>query len=117
MAAFLFGGPAMPAYALFRRLSGFAAATALGAGIALVCSADSAVETVIEFFGQNGDTGSDPVAPLIRGSDGNFYGTTVQGGDFDDGIVFRMGPLGGVTVLHSFLNTTADGQVPKARLL
>src|ERR1019366_2301210 len=39
--------------------------------------------------------GSDPVAGLVQGSDGSFYGTTEYGGTNDSGTVFKFSvPLG-----------------------
>jgi uncharacterized repeat protein (TIGR03803 family) len=53
-------------------------------------------ESVVYGFGsqENIADGSDPVAGLIRGPDGNFYGTTVQGGDksCNCGVVFEFTP-------------------------
>ena len=49
------------------------------------------VETILYDFAQNGD-GIAPNAALIRDSAGNLYGTTVQGGAFSSGIVFRFTP-------------------------
>ena len=40
-----------------------------------------------------------PVAGLIRASEGNFYGTTLQGGRENAGVVFRTTPTGEVTIL------------------
>ena len=50
---------------------------------------------------------------LIQGSDGNFYGTTANGGAYGKigyGTVFQITPKGVLTILHSF-NLT-DGSVP-----
>jgi uncharacterized repeat protein (TIGR03803 family) len=47
---------------------------------------------------------------LTLGADGNFYGTTVTGGSFGFGTVFRITPTGTLTTLHSF-NAT-DGEFP-----
>ncbi len=51
--------------------------------------------------------GSYPGAGLVKGSDGNFYGTTSQGGANDGGEIFQITPSGTLTVLHSFVR--ADG--------
>ena len=50
--------------------------------------------------------GSSPLGGLARGSDGAFYGTTYQGGDFGMGTVFRITSDGGYKVLWSFRNGT-----------
>jgi uncharacterized repeat protein (TIGR03803 family) len=57
-----------------------------------------------------------PNAPLIQATDGNFYGTTLQGGANDAGNVFKMTPGGVVTILHTFTNR-ADGGFPSAGLI
>ena len=33
---------------------------------------------------------------------GDLYGTTSQGGDFDEGTIFKVSPAGAIEVLHSF---------------
>ncbi|HTS16748.1 MAG TPA: choice-of-anchor tandem repeat GloVer-containing protein [Verrucomicrobiae bacterium] len=48
--------------------------------------------------------GADPGAGLIQGSDGNFYGTTYQGGANGFGTVFRITSTGTLTTLWSFTN-------------
>lgn len=48
--------------------------------------------------------GSHPYAPLLLASDGNFYGTTVGGGTFNNGSIFRISPSGVFTNLFSFIS-------------
>jgi uncharacterized repeat protein (TIGR03803 family) len=59
--------------------------------------------------------GTQPLAGLIKGSDGNFYGTTNQGGTSSVGTVFKMDSSGTVTTLHSFAGS--DGSFPSVGLI
>ena len=46
---------------------------------------------LIQFSGTNGFTpGANPLSSLVQGTDGNFYGTTVNGGAYNKGTVFRL---------------------------
>ena len=63
------------------------------------------------------DDGAIPVSGVIQGFDGNFYGTTSQGGNPGPGTVFQITPQGHVTILHSFSQTTSDGNTPEAGLI
>lgn len=55
--------------------------------------------------------GSAP-ASLALGSDGNVYGTTIYGGQFNEGTIFEVLADGSETVLYSFGATGGDGQHP-----
>src|SRR5437660_15861 len=64
--------------------------------------------TVLHAF--NGMDGATPQAPLLQASDGNFYGTTYNGGDDGhgcvqgcDGTIFKITPQGQFTLLHTFV--------------
>jgi uncharacterized repeat protein (TIGR03803 family) len=62
-------------------------------------------------FSFHGNDGSDPEAGMVKGNDGNFYGTTQSGGaNGDNGTVFKISPAGSLTTLHSF--DGADGNYP-----
>jgi len=54
------------------------------------------------------------MAPLIQGSDGNFYGTTIVGGASGGGEVFKVDSTGSMDVLYNFCSQAncADGQSP-----
>ncbi|HUD83526.1 MAG TPA: choice-of-anchor tandem repeat GloVer-containing protein, partial [Candidatus Saccharimonadales bacterium] len=63
---------------------------------------------VVSFSG--GSSGTAAYSPIAQGTDGNFYGTTVEGGDNSDGTVFKVTTNGALTTLHQFDAT--DGAVP-----
>ncbi len=56
----------------------------------------------------NTNTGSFPRGSLVKGTDGNFYGLTYQGGANGYGTVFKITPTGTLTVLRN-LDYTNDG--------
>ena len=64
--------------------------------------------------------GYDPLAPLVQGVDGNFYGTTAFGGAMGFGTAFKVSPTGVLTTLHSFCSPAgcyADGSFPYGGLV
>ena len=68
---------------------------------------------------KNCPDGSAPRASLVLASDGNFYGTTQEGGKYGDGTVFRVSPAGTFRSLYSFcaLTNCPDGAGPSAALV
>ena len=76
-------------------------------------------ETVLHSF--TGADGIEPSAPLIRDATGNLYSTAFRGGsagscnNFGCGTVFKLDPLGNLTVLHAFTGGS-DGRNPSAGL-
>ncbi len=63
----------------------------------------------------DGSDGSASIAALWQASDGDFYGTTSQGGANNHGAIFKMTPGGTLTTLHSL--TGRDGDAPFAGLV
>jgi uncharacterized repeat protein (TIGR03803 family) len=59
--------------------------------------------------------GGAPIASLVPGRDGNFYGVADYGGAKNDGTVFKITPSGVFTTLYSFSGT--DGQSPTGALV
>jgi uncharacterized repeat protein (TIGR03803 family) len=76
----------------------------------------SGTETVLYTFAGGTIDGATPEAGVIQGSDGNFYGNTLQGGASGLGTVFKLTPSGTETILHSF-SGSSDGANPGANLL
>lgn len=71
----------------------------------------SGTETVLHNF-TGGADGIIPIGGLVRDSAGNLYGTTSQGGTFNDGVLFKISPGGKETILHTFTSSTTDGKYP-----
>ncbi len=63
--------------------------------------------------------GASPAGGLVQGSDGNFYGTTEEGGTNNGGTVFQITPSGTPTTLYSFCAQRGcpDGEYPFAGLV
>ncbi|MGC2109399.1 MAG: choice-of-anchor tandem repeat GloVer-containing protein [Candidatus Korobacteraceae bacterium] len=78
-------------------------------------------EKVLHNFANNGTDGTFPYAGLIFDAAGNLYGTTSEGGDYNEGTVFKMMPngSGGWTEkkLHNFGINGTDGMYPYAGLI
>ncbi len=72
-------------------------------------------ETVLYPF-TGGRDGGEPVAGVIQDAAGNFYGTTMAGGNSGNGVVFELSKSGKETVLHSFTGGN-DGGTPVAGLI
>jgi uncharacterized repeat protein (TIGR03803 family) len=101
-----------------------------GCGTVFKITPAGALTTIYSFCSQPDCTdGADPLAGLVLGTDGNFYGTTNIGGgpqvciylDQEEscGTVFKITPAGVLTTLYSFCshgNPCTDGQLPQAAL-
>ena len=78
------------------------------AGRTFRASAQTVTETTLHSFAGYPTDGSDLVAGLAQGSDGNFYGAAPYGGIDDIGTVFRISPSGSYTDLYSFGSSGAE---------
>jgi uncharacterized repeat protein (TIGR03803 family) len=94
-------------------------AGAYGKGSVFSFTLGGGLATLYSFCQEAGcPDGSLPMASLIRGTDGYFYGTTFTGGAGADGgygTVFKISPAGKLTTLHSF--EQSDGANPYAPLV
>jgi uncharacterized repeat protein (TIGR03803 family) len=119
---------AYPAAALVQGSDGYFYGTTAGTwedhrfgnGTVFRISTNGALTSLYSFGGTN--DGGNPVAGLVQGSDGNFYGTTEnggtpgvtwvgEGGEWGHGTVFKISPNGALTSLYSFPRSN-DGWGP-----
>jgi uncharacterized repeat protein (TIGR03803 family) len=77
-----------------------------------ICAHAQTVTNLANFFKANGWY---PEAQLVQGRNGNLYGTTALGGQYNDGTVFTITPEGRLNTLHSF--TYDEGYEPTALVL
>jgi uncharacterized repeat protein (TIGR03803 family) len=63
-----------------------------------------------------GDDGGQPYSALVAGTNGNLYGTNVEGGSSDDGTVYEISTSGSFNTLHAFTGNP-DGAYPYAALV
>ena len=92
---------------------GFCSGDGCGVVYMLSPSGNSWVETILYNF-TGGDDGFGPGGALISDGNGNFYGTTPDGGTSGVGVVYEISPIRGggwrQTVLHAFTGGN-DGSV------
>jgi len=90
------------------------ACNGVGCGTVFRIAKSGTLTTIHDFQGSDGQY---PYSGLVQGTDGNFYGTTYEGGDRECtpygicGTVFQMKPNGSLTSLHTFDVTDGDGPV------
>ncbi len=82
-------------------------------GIVYRLSKDGTDTVLYSFAGGTDGDGPGHSDRLIRDKAGNLYGTTVAGGVYGEGTVFRISADGTETVLHSF-GGGSDGKIPEA---
>src|SRR5208337_4050728 len=87
-----------------------------GCGTVFKITPSGSLTTLHSFSGTDG---FNVQAGLVEGTDGNFYGTTVNGGPQNVGEVYKITPSGTLAVLYTFCSQTGctDGEYPKAGLV
>ena len=126
------GNGAAPAAPLVQGIDGnfygttYSGGTWPGNGTIFRVTPQGKLTTIYTFRGYPYD-GANPDGGLLLGADGNFYGTTVYGGnarcntvaDFGCGTVFKVTPSGKLTTLHNFARTAdaSDGIFPMGQLV
>jgi uncharacterized repeat protein (TIGR03803 family) len=90
-------------------------------GTVFKISPEGTLTTLYSFCARTNCTdGNFPLGGVVQATDGNFYGTTYQGGSSNAcnrgcGTIFRLTPEGALTTLHSFDGN--DGDYPYGGLL
>jgi uncharacterized repeat protein (TIGR03803 family) len=76
-------------------------------------------QTLTTLHNFNGTNGANPYVALVQGSDGNFYGTTIDGGANSGGNIFVISSTGAFKSLYDFcsLSNCADGEYPVTVLI
>jgi uncharacterized repeat protein (TIGR03803 family) len=111
-----------PDAALFRAPNGdLYGTTYLGGtiGIGTVFKLDpDGKETILHTFGSAKNDGAYAESPLVSDSQGNLYGSTIQGGTFGlpGGIVFQISAQGEYSIVYDF-GAQSDGSSPDGPLL
>jgi uncharacterized repeat protein (TIGR03803 family) len=77
----------------------------------------SGSETVLHSFSGGKTDGAGPWGAVILDKAGNLYGTTTEGGTYDQGVVFKVSTSGNETILHSFRGGSNDGCYPSGNLV
>jgi uncharacterized repeat protein (TIGR03803 family) len=76
---------------------------------AVVPAAGQGFSVIDSFAGFQTESGAEPNAGLVQGTDGNFYGTTAIGGSggctFGCGTIYRITADGTLTILYNFQGT------------
>jgi len=85
--------------------------------IAAVIASPAQTFTIRASF--DGTNGANPYAGLVQGTNGNFYGTTFEGGTNGEGTVFEITPTGALTTLYNFCSQPKcyDGAGPSGLIL
>ena len=86
-----------------------------GGGTVFKITPTGSLTTLWQFNSADLSAGRQPVGALVQGSDGNFYGTTEDGGTNDAGTVYRITSAGTLTTLSQF--SSADGRWPFGALV
>ena len=68
----------------------FVLTVVFGVAFCAAAATRASAQTFTTLFSFDGTNGTQPVASLIQGFDGNFYGTTASGGTNNDGTVFSL---------------------------
>jgi len=82
-----------------------------------VCAQETTEQVAVSFTGMAGPIqGAKPLGSLVADSNGSLYGTALQGGASNQGVVFKLDASNVYTELYAF-NGHGDGGFPRAGLV
>jgi uncharacterized repeat protein (TIGR03803 family) len=89
----------------------------LAAVLLVAASAAAQTFTLLDSFDVT--NGSEANASLVQAIDGNFYGTTIYGGTYNGGTLFKVTPSGTLTTLYNFCAVSGcpDGSQPYSAMV
>jgi uncharacterized repeat protein (TIGR03803 family) len=85
-----------------------------GPGCGVVFKLDPAGSETVLYTFMDGADGAQPWGGVVLDNKGNLYGTTVFGGAFGAGVLYKVDQFGNQTVLHTF--ERSDGANPSGDL-
>jgi uncharacterized repeat protein (TIGR03803 family) len=89
----------------------------LNAGIVFRIEPDGSNFRVLHHFGDSESDGRTPIGSVLAGQDGMLFGTSYNGGLYNNGTVFRLNKDGGgYEILHHFEGNNVDGKNPCSTL-
>jgi uncharacterized repeat protein (TIGR03803 family) len=80
-----------------------------GQGVLFKMTPAGTLTPLYDFCAQSGCPDGEGGAPEVLGMDGNFYGSTGDGGASGYGTIFKFTEQGNLTTLHNFDNTDGSG--------
>ena len=78
-------------------------------GTVFKIDAKTHAETLLHAFAGGADDGAHPSGPLLLDPQGNLFGTTLNGGPNDTGVVFEISPGGTEKVVYAFGPNSGSG--------
>ena len=91
-----------------------------GSGTLFAVNPSSGAAAILYDFGATGAAapGNEPIGGVTLASDGNYYGTTQFGGEYNDGMVYQCTPTGDFTDVYDFGAGGDDGGLyPVAKVI
>jgi len=90
-----------------------------GVGTVFKITSSGTLTTLHAFCSQSGCADGENPNGLVQATNGDFYGTTYEGGANNSGTVFKITPSGKLTTLYSFCSQSecTDGGLPRAGLI